>query len=123
MMLKLGVLHLVLVASGNSVRPPGLSQLLLRTHGDSPPKWLLSMKRLLIHGSHETAFKFSLPFLHFIRLQFYLIINLAVGGTNGFFPDDAVNEGGAPKPWASSSSNVSYPTISLTISFQVEFHI
>jgi len=35
--------------------------------------------------------------------EFYLIANLAVGGTNGFFPDEAVNEGGAPKPWASAS--------------------
>lgn len=37
--------------------------------------------------------------------EFYLILNLAVGGTNGFFPDDAVNEGGAPRPWAPGSSN------------------
>jgi len=37
--------------------------------------------------------------------EFYFIINLAVGGTNGFFPDDAVNEGGAPKPWTSTSNN------------------
>ena len=29
--------------------------------------------------------------------EFYLILNVAVGGTNGFFPDDAVNGGGAPK--------------------------
>lgn len=33
---------------------------------------------------------------------FYLIINLAVGGTNGFFPDDAKNGMGA-KPWKNSS--------------------
>ena len=43
-----------------------------------------------------------LPF----KLQYYFIINLAVGGTNGFFPDQAVNEGGAPKPWSSNSGNV-----------------
>ena len=29
--------------------------------------------------------------------EFYLILNVAVGGTNGFFPDDATNGGGAPK--------------------------
>ena len=40
------------------------------------------------------------------NFQFYFIINLAVGGTNGFFPDAAVNEGGAPKPWSAGSANV-----------------
>ena len=39
-------------------------------------------------------------------IQFYLIVNLAVGGTNGFFPDAAVNEGGAGKPWSDTSNNV-----------------
>jgi hypothetical protein len=34
-----------------------------------------------------------------------MIINLAVGGTNGFFPDAAVNEG-AGKPWSDTSNNV-----------------
>jgi hypothetical protein len=33
------------------------------------------------------------PFDH----EFYIILNLAVGG-NGFFADDYVNEG-KPKPW------------------------
>lgn len=37
-----------------------------------------------------------------ILFQFYLIINLAVGGIN-YFPDDAVNTGGAPKPWSNQS--------------------
>ena len=31
-------------------------------------------------------------------LQFYLIMNVAVGGTNGFFPDSWTNAG-SPKPW------------------------
>lgn len=35
-------------------------------------------------------------------LQFYMIINLAVGGTNHYFPDDAVNAGGT-KPWLNDS--------------------
>jgi len=30
---------------------------------------------------------------------------LAVGGTNGFFPDEAVNEG-SPKPWKNDAANV-----------------
>ena len=36
--------------------------------------------------------------LHF---QFHFILNVAVGGTNGFIPDDCIN-GGAPKPWSNS---------------------
>ena len=40
-------------------------------------------------GEHKSA-----PF----NKQFYLIINLAVGGTNGYFPDD---KGG--KPWSNTS--------------------
>jgi len=35
--------------------------------------------------------------------QFYLIINLANGGTNGFFPDDTT--GSSPKPWLNTSPN------------------
>ena len=48
-------------------------------------------------------------------------MNVAVGGTNGFFPDSAVNKGGAePKPWVNDQGdqpqdfwdgqNVWYPT-------------
>ncbi|CAG4937642.1 unnamed protein product [Colias eurytheme] len=33
--------------------------------------------------------------------KFYIIINLAVGGTNGFFPDGVVNP--SPKPWWNGS--------------------
>ncbi|XP_049865948.1 beta-1,3-glucan-binding protein-like isoform X2 [Pectinophora gossypiella] len=33
--------------------------------------------------------------------KFYIIMNLAVGGTNGYFPDDASNP--APKPWPNNS--------------------
>ena len=36
-----------------------------------------------------------------IVLQFHFILNVAVGGTNGFIPDDCIN-GGAPKPWSNS---------------------
>ena len=35
--------------------------------------------------------------------EFYLILNVAIGGTNGFFPDDAENGGGPPKPWNNDS--------------------
>ena len=31
--------------------------------------------------------------------EFYLIINLAVGGTNGYFPDGCNNGGNGAKPW------------------------
>lgn len=36
--------------------------------------------------------------------QFYLIINLAVGGTTGFFPDGVSNPSG--KPWSNTSPTV-----------------
>ncbi|KAK9891858.1 hypothetical protein WA026_017346 [Henosepilachna vigintioctopunctata] len=35
--------------------------------------------------------------------NFYLIVNVAVGGTSGYFPDNASNPGG--KPWKNSSPN------------------
>lgn len=35
--------------------------------------------------------------------DFYLILNLAAGGTNGYFPDEATNS--PPKPWSNQSPN------------------
>lgn len=35
-----------------------------------------------------------------LPFQFYLIMNLAVGGTNGFFPDEGNASG---KPWRNNS--------------------
>jgi hypothetical protein len=32
--------------------------------------------------------------------EFYLILNVAVGGTNGYFPDDQCD-----KPWSNSASS------------------
>jgi hypothetical protein len=40
--------------------------------------------------------------------EFYLILNIAVGGTNGFFPDGVANPGG--KPWLNTSPVVNYLT-------------
>jgi len=40
--------------------------------------------------------------------DFYLVLNLAVGGTNGYFPDDAQNSPN-PKPWTNDAENV-FPT-------------
>lgn len=37
-------------------------------------------------------------------LQFYLIMNVAVGGTNGFFPDNVSNADGR-KPWSNRDAN------------------
>jgi hypothetical protein len=36
--------------------------------------------------------------------DFYLIMNIAVGGTNGFFPDGVSNP--TNKPWLNSSPTV-----------------
>jgi hypothetical protein len=38
-------------------------------------------------------------YLIVMHIAFYLIINLAVGGTNGWFPDNAGN-----KPWLDNSN-------------------
>jgi len=38
--------------------------------------------------------KFRAPF----DQEFYIIMNLAVGGTGGYFPDSGVNKP-HPKPW------------------------
>lgn len=35
----------------------------------------------------------------FSTVQFYIVLNVAVGGTNGFFPDGIVSN----KPWANTS--------------------
>lgn len=43
---------------------------------------------------------------YLFHIQFYLIINLAVGGVNEYFPSNAKNEGGANRPWSSTSTNV-----------------
>jgi hypothetical protein len=36
--------------------------------------------------------------------KFYIIMNLAVGGSNGFFPDELINQP-YPKPWLNTSPN------------------
>ena len=39
--------------------------------------------------------------------QFHFVLNVAVGGTSGFIPDDVINRGGAsPKPWKNSDSDL-----------------
>lgn len=36
-------------------------------------------------------------------LQFHFLVNVAVGGLNGFIPDGVTNRGGAePKPWTNN---------------------
>ena len=36
-----------------------------------------------------------------VYIQFYLILNVAVGGTGGFFPDGVASN--PPKPWQDTS--------------------
>lgn len=38
--------------------------------------------------------------IYLLSIQFHIILNLAVGGTNGYFPDDG---NVSKKPWANSS--------------------
>ncbi|XP_046645457.1 beta-1,3-glucan-binding protein-like [Daphnia pulicaria] len=66
--------------------------------------WDLGVSTGAFPAEIENPWRFATKMAPFDE-EFYLIINLAVGGTNGFFPDDAVNEGGAPKPWTSTSGN------------------
>ena len=42
-------------------------------------------------------------------LQFHFILNVAIGGTNGFIPDDCINRGDNDqygKPWLNSQSQI-----------------
>lgn len=43
--------------------------------------------------------------------EFFLILNIAVGGTNGFFPDGLSNPGG--KPWTNTESVKETPNDSI----------
>lgn len=51
-----------------------------------------------VDGNYRTFYDTGHPFNH----EFYLIINLAVGGIN-YFPDEGDNPGG--KPWRNDSPN------------------
>ena len=39
--------------------------------------------------------------------EFYLILNVAVGGINGYFPDNSVNAGYS-KPWDNNSNQAAF---------------
>ena len=64
--------------------------------------WFMQIMCWLLLG-YTASFK-MFHILCGCSFQFYLIINLAVGGTNGFFPD-GVHNGGYSKPWRNSDSN------------------
>lgn len=49
----------------------------------------------------ESKMPLSAPF----DQEFYLIMNVAVGGTNGYFGDDEVGSNGAAKPWSNSGKH------------------
>lgn len=47
--------------------------------------------------------------MYSIRLQFHFILNVAVGGNNGFIPDGCVNRDGDSnyqKPWSNGDSYI-----------------
>lgn len=52
-------------------------------------------------GKRFNQWKGATPLAPFDQ-EFYMILNLAVGGTNGFFPD-GFNNGYGPKPWSNNS--------------------
>ncbi|KDR21213.1 beta-1,3-glucan-binding protein-like [Zootermopsis nevadensis] len=55
-------------------------------------------------GTADNPWKYGTKMAPFDK-QFYLILNLAVGGVNGYFPDNADNPGG--KPWSNNSPQAS----------------
>jgi hypothetical protein len=60
---------------------------------------------LLLHlHTHFITISCWVLCLSFLISQFYFILNVAVGGVNGFFPDGAQNPGG--KPWSNTSPQV-----------------
>ncbi|ELT90436.1 hypothetical protein CAPTEDRAFT_222704 [Capitella teleta] len=63
---------------------------------DSLNPWAGSSSRMAPFD--QEAITFSI----LVILQYYIILNVAVGGTGGFFPDSWTNAG-YPKPWADSS--------------------
>ena len=59
--------------------------------------------------THFIMFSCWVLYLSFLISQFYLILNVAVGGVNGYFPDAAQNPGG--KPWSNTSPQVHIQTL------------
>jgi hypothetical protein len=55
-------------------------------------------------NTHFITFSCWVLNLSFPVSQFYFIFNVAVGGVNYYFPDDAQNPGG--KPWLNTSPQV-----------------
>ncbi|CAG2066424.1 unnamed protein product, partial [Timema podura] len=56
-----------------------------------------------INPTAENPWRFATKMAPFDQ-EFYFLMNLAVGGVNGYFPDDGVNAGG--KPWINTSPQV-----------------
>jgi len=54
-------------------------------------------------GGMDNPWKYNSKMAPFDQ-EFYLIFNVAVGGTNGFFPDGCSNDYGA-KPWSNTAEN------------------
>lgn len=65
-------------------------------------EWIPSGMRYFIDGQ-ETTF---IPYGHPFDQDFYIIMNLAVGGTLGYFPEEAVNEGG--RSWRNDEDGMTY---------------
>lgn len=71
--------------------------------------WPRSMVNLICFLRHVQREKLT-TICCFKKIQFYFIINLAVGGLNEYFPSNAKNEGGAARPWSATSKSVSKST-------------
>ena len=51
-----------------------------------------------------------------LSLQYFIVLNVAVGGTNGFFPDTWTNAA-YPKPWVNTSPTA--PRLAFSHSSQI----
>ncbi|XP_064646243.1 beta-1,3-glucan-binding protein-like [Lineus longissimus] len=61
--------------------------------------WDYCMKNGGFWSTNETFWKTGSKMTPFDQ-KFYLVLNVAVGGTGGYFPADGINHGGArPMPW------------------------
>ncbi len=70
--------------------------------------WLGPLVRHTCHGVCYHVYDDSC--LVFFLLQFHFILNVAVGGTNGYIPDGCTNGGGGDnnKPWANDQPYAPY---------------
>ena len=77
-----------MISVGTSLRPSTFSGMLVNVYS--------------LICKFTTRERCVLTLFNTMLLQFHFVLNVAVGGTNGFIPDGYINRGGVPafqKPW------------------------